>query len=721
MIVYAMPTAWKEIARSSAPSFFRPTMRPLQENTFERRLCIGVFVVALLLHASLVFYHVRMPFLVGHEFRQSQTALIAYYIDQENNFSPLYEQPLLGKPWVGFVLEFPLYQWGVVGLSRVTGWPHFLAARVISITAFYAALPALAMLLARLGLSRPRRLFVLAAVLLCPVYIFYTRAFLIDPLEFTCCTWFVAAFVRTMDERRVRWWLVATLAGVGGALIKSFMLAVWLMPAAAYGAWMLWRDLRARTGWRVPAATMAWGLGSVVLPFAALKWWIGLTDPIKAAHPSAWIFTSQNLSVGNWGLFNFSSLFSREVWSTLMARWSEAIMPPWLILGLTLVGLVALPRARAKFAGVAGVFFLSQAFFPFAYAYQDYYYYSCAVFLVTGFALLALEVWDSGAPRWLALGLMLVPLVARAWTYAGNYLLLQRVESQGWTTFTRSIQELTPTGSVIVVAGNDWAAMTPYYSQRRALMIRNGLEYDHAYLERAFRDLADEDVAALIVMGHVRENREFLDRALAAFDMERVPTYQHLDKADVYLRRIYVPGGLVHLRNSVNRYGREMTIPPRPADEPRTPMAVPSAVAKTAFPMMTPGPFQCDFQFGYDMARLLDERALGAHADSHLWLRPPAGARSILWEFGIYDDAWQRSGGKTNGIEMVVVAERPDGSKRQVFRRLLDPVNVPGDRGLQREVIAYTPEAPDEVLRFDAAGNGSIAFDWGYWRRIEVK
>lgn len=709
----------KYIARSGGLPFFQTYMSSSRETPLERRFFLGVFLLALVAHGVLAFHNLKMPFLAGHEFRQSQTALIAYYIDKESNFSPLYEQPILGKPWLGFMLEFPLYQWCVVGLSRATGWEHFISARLISITSFYLALPAIALLLGRLGLSRCRRWFALALLLLCPVYIFYTRAFLIDPMEFMCCAWFLAAFVRTMDERSWRWWLVTAVAGVGAALIKGFMLAVWLLPAAGYGAWVLWRDLRARSGWRVPARTIAWGLGCVALPFAALKWWIGLTDPYKAAHPSAWIFTSKNLSVGNWGLFNFSSLFSREVWRTLMDRWSEAIMPPWLILGVTVLGLIAVPRARGKLALIAGVFFLSQALFPFAYAYQDYYYYSCAVFLVVGFGVLALELWDSAAPRWLVVPLMLVPLVAQVRTYWGNYRAQQSVVSQGWTSLTLALKDLTPPGSVIVMAGYDWAAMTPYYSERRALMIRNGLEYDEAYLERAFKDLADEDVSALIVTGKPAEYAPFMKRALAAFDMEEVPTFRHDAKRAIYLRRLYVQGAHVRLRASANRYGAETTIPPHPEEAHRV-HDIPAPVARTAFPNITPGPFKCDFEFGYLPGEYQGAFTLSTNADSVLWLRPPAEARGITWEFGLYDPAWMKEGDKSNGMEFVITGELSDGSAREIFRRVLDPVNNAKDRGVLREQIAYTP-LPGEVLRFSALGNGSKSYDWGFIKRIEVK
>jgi hypothetical protein len=691
---------------------------PISAEQLERRWFTGLFLAALIAHVCFTFYHVKMPFLVGHEFRQSQTALITYYIDKENNFSPFYEQPILGKPWVAFMLEFPLYQWSVVGLSRATGWPHFLAARAISIASFYLALPAIALLLGRIGLTRPRRLFVLALLLVCPVYIFYTRAFLIDAMEWMFSAWFVAGFVRTMDRRDWRWLVFTIAVGTGAALVKNFIFAIWLMPAAAYGAGLLWRDLRTGNGWRAPLRTLVWGLGTVIVPLAVLRWWLAATDALKAAHPSAWIFTSKNLSQGNWGLFKFDTLFSADVWRTLLQRWSEAIMPPWLILAGTALVVIALPRVRWRFVGIAGVFFLSQVLFPFAYAYQDYYYYSCAAFLVVGFGLALLAVWESAAPRWLVAALIALPLAAQVWTYWTAYRPYQAVVSEGWTTFTLAVKDTTPPGSVIAIAGNDWAPMIPYCSERRALMIRNGLEYDRAYLERAFKDLADEDVAALVVCGKVRENRAFLDYAIKALDLEDTPTFrQHI--GDVYLRRFYVQGAKVRLRNGVNRYGAE-TLVTEDRPEPRHPYPVSRAMALTAFPLVTPAPFQCDLEFGWLMGDVNGQPALSAHADTVIWLRPEANAHEIVWEFGLYDDAWKKSGDKTNGVECVITGEMPNGETREIFRRVLDPVRSERDRGVQRETIAFFPR-PGEMLRFATLSNGSKSFDWAYWKRIDVR
>lgn len=686
----------------------------------ERRLFTGVFLALLAAHVALVFYRLQMPFLAGHEFRQTQTGLITYYIDKENNFSPFYEQPILGKPWVGFVLEFPLYEWSVVGLSRATGWEHFVAARVISIACFYLMLPALYSLLGRFGLARARRLLVLAPVLACPVYIFYTRAFLIDAMAFMFSAWFAAAFVRAMDRRSYGWLAAAAFAGSAAALVKSFIFAIWLWPTAAYGAWLLAQDLRPWRGWRPPLRTIAWGLGTVVVPLGLLQVWLAVTDPLKEAHASAWVFTSKNLSQGNWGLFRFGQLFSRSLWAELLGRWGEAIMHPWLLLALLAAGLVALPAARAKVAGLAGLFLLAQALFPFAYAGQDYYYYSCAVFAVGALGFLLLGLWDSRAPRWIFCLALMGVIGAEVKAYWDNYRPLQAFVAYGRLDFTENLKTMAPPDSVIVIAGHDWAPIIPYYTERRSLMIRKGLENDRAYLERAFRDLHDETVYALVAGLEVRDNRFFLDYAIKTLDLDPVPVFRSSIRGDVYVSRFFVEKALKFIDESRNRFHGDVTFPPRPSIV-RRPMLVPYGIAAETFPMFTPAPHQIDFEFGHAKAKYEDAVVLTAHADSFVWVQPPAGAKEIELEFGLIDEAWKHAGERSNGVEFVVYGEIEAQARRRVlFRKLLDPLNVPADRPVQRARIDYVPQ-PGETLCFATLSNGSKTYDWAFWKRVDVR
>ena len=680
----------------------------------------AVFCAALAGHFYCATLNWKVPFMSGHEFRQAQTAIVSYYIDRQDNFSLLYETPIVGKPWVSVLLEVPLYEWSVVALSRAAGIPHYEAARTISLACFYFALPALYLLLGRFALPRPRRLLILALILTCPVYIYYSRAFLMDSMELMCCAWFLLGFVRTMDGRRWPWLVATAVAGTGAALIKSATLAVWLLPAAGYGGWLLWRDLRAGSGGGAAVRTVLWGVATVAVPLGLLRCWISYTDPIKAVHPSAFIFTSKGVAQGNWGLFDFTVIFTRSIWNYLLGGWRQAIMPPGLIGAGLVAGGTFLPAGRWRLLGLAGLFLLPQLMFPFAYAYQDYYFYSCAVFVLAALGFGLVGVLDTRVSRWVCGLVIAVPFIAQMGNYWLGYRVDQLAVSPGARPYDDALRDLTPRNSVIVVAGADWAAMTPLYSQRKALMIRNGLEFDPNYLKRAFADLADEDVSALVLFGPLRTNRIFLNLAAAAFDLDSsAPTFSHT-VADVYLKRPYIDGCQRRLRIS-QKYG-EITIPvksrdAKPADEP---FPIPPTVARTAFAMVSPAPFRGHFAFGIDLAEDAGDTVLSAHPDADLWLRAPAGATHITWDYGIFSTAYERLGGMTDGVEFIITGETPGGHRRVVYQRLLDPVVHSADRGRQHEIIRYAP-LPEETLQFSTRPNANPSFDWAYWVRIEVK
>jgi len=684
---------------------------------------IGIFCAALVVQFYCTTLNWNAGFMPRHEFRQAQTAVISYYIDQQNNFSPLYETPIVGKPWVSILMEVPIYEWCVVGLSRVTGLRHVIAARCISLACFYLTLPALYLLLGRLAIPRARRLLILALVLACPVYIFYARAFLMDAMEVMCCAWFLLGFVRAMDGRSWAWLVVAVGAGIAAALIKSVTYAVWLVPAAAYGAWLLWRDFRARTGWRAPLLTVLWGLSAVGPSLLALRWWINLTDPIKAAHTSAWIFTSKNLSEGNWGLDNFSARISGQVWGTLLDRWREAIVAPWIVGVMLVAGLVFFPRQRWGVLGLAGVFFFAQLLFPYAYAYQDYYYYSCVVFLLAAFGLILFGLLDSRLPKWLSWPVILLPFGALFSTYWHGYRPDQLLRVNGGFSYTQAIEKLTPRNSVIIVAGVDWGAIIPLYSQRKALMIRSGLQDDPAYLDRAFNDLAGEDVSALVLVGDLRNDSALLHLTASRFNLDdSTPTFSQ-GITDVYLNRSYRESALVRLATSERYLGLKVHTPPPAAAvvaPAQGPFDITPAMARTFFPNVFPAPFHGNFAQGVGNFTVGDKVALGSHPDSDLSLRPPAQATRIRWDYGIVAEAYERAGDKTDGVEFIVTGETADGDPRQIYSRILDPVKNSADRGEQQAVISYQPR-PGETLIFSTRPYLNYSCDWAYWIRIEVK
>lgn len=682
-----------------------------------RPVLVGLFVVALALHLFLATRNWHSGFLIGHEFRQTLTAINTHYIDAQDNFTPRYESPVLGKPWV-IPLEFPLYEWSVAGLSRLTGWPHFQSARTISLTCFYLCLPAVFLLLGHCGVSPPRRLLVLALILTCPLYIFYSRAFLMESMELMCSVWFLLAFVRTMERRHAGWLLFCALSGTGAALIKNTTFFVWLLPAAAFGAWCLWTDLRRRAGPRAIAATLAWGLGTVVAPATALLAWIRFTDAIKATHASAHILTSTSLSTDNFQLYNLLYRLTPGNWSRLMARWDEAIMPPWIIGAVLALSLWGAPAARRQLLLALVCFLAGQSLFPNAYAHHDYYFYACAFFVLAALGFGLLGLLDSHWPRWLVWLIALVPAVAGLNTYRQSYATWQNVRSAGGSGLTEAIKAYTPPGSVIIIAGANWVPIIPYYSQRKALMIRNGLEWDWAYQDRAYGDLAGEDVSALVLVGDQRTNDELRRRTVARFGLDDAATFTHYD-AEVYLNRRYRENAVLRLRQPHGLDGIATTA--RPVDQTNPLAADPTMVAPgvgaTVFPMMSPAPVSYRMRFGLSVIQLGAHQVLGAHPDSELTFAVPPGATRLECVYGILPEAYDKG---TNGVSFSAAWELPDGGRREIYRRLLSPSDDPRDRGDQSAKVALGPIPAGARLVLLTGTNGNENFDWAYWGEIRI-
>jgi len=716
--------------------------RAAQDSPATRRALILLFCVALGTHFLLATFNWHAGFLAGHEFRQTHTAIITYYLDKENRFSLHYTTPLFGKPW-SVPMEFPLYEWSVVLASRAFHVPHFMAARVVSLACFYAMLPALWLLLGQAGLGVPRRLLALSLPLACPVYIFYSRSFLMESMVLMFSVWFLAMFVRTMQKRQFRWLILCAVAGTGAGLIKNTTFFAWLFPAALYGAWCLSRSFRPWTGWTPIRKTLGWGLGAAVVPCSLAYWWVRYTDAIKAPHPSAHIFTSSELTRGSFGLYSLGTRFSSTIWHYLMTDWQLAIMSPWLIGLFVVAGAVCFKRQRRYILGAAGLFLFPQVLFPVAYAYQDYYFYACAVFLLMGFGFVLQGVLDSRLPHWLRWTIVLVPFAAMLgsyrWGYSSHvpvpvppgagatqdnyvwgYYWGQSARSNGGSGVADALRACTPQDSVIIVAGNDWAPMLPYYSQRKALMIRNGLQYDQKYLARAFDDLADEDVSALVMADAERSDQALIRRAAAKFGLDTSPTFSS-PFDDVYVSSIYRDGVISRLQG---KHGFSQVTcqakPDWPVSSSHPPFALTPGIAARAFKMVSPPPSAYRFTYGVSIFVVEGVEVLSVHPDCDLWVPPPAGATQILWEFGILPGAYEREGPKTDGVEFIVAGEAPNGTRREVFRRLLDPAAVPADRGKQRAVIPYQT-VPGEKLVFLTRPNGGPFCDWAYWIRITVK
>jgi hypothetical protein len=399
--------------------------------------------------------------------RQTQTAISAYFMQQGGPWLH-YETPILGPPW-RLPHEFPLYQALVVSLSALSRLNLEAAGRTVSLAFFYAALGAGNLLLAELGVSRRRRLVVLAFWLVSPLYLFWSRTFMIESTALCLCLTFLAFSGRFFARGRLADAVLAVVAGCLGAAVKPPTIVVF---AGLAGVW--WLVTQRQRGFHLRAAVSVLGALIVVLPPVAGWAWQWHADTIKGLNPLASGITSgqlwQDYVTGPSGLRFQRSTF-RPLWSGAIP---SAVGHPIVVAAAALSVIVA-RRRRALFALALGGFLIHFAVFAPLDSAFDYYWYGMGVFLVgaTGFAAVALlECGD--ARRHLAWPLVALVTACCVQGYVTRMLPLQRQDlytKSNWILrMARALNEATGPEDVIVGFGMDWNPEVPYYARRRALM-----------------------------------------------------------------------------------------------------------------------------------------------------------------------------------------------------------------------------------------------------------
>jgi hypothetical protein len=405
-----------------------------------------------------------------------------------------YELPIFGPPWQ-VPHEFPLYQALVVTLTSVTGLPLEPAGRAVSLAFFYGALGAGHVLLGQLGIPPRRRLLVLALWLLSPLYLFWSRTFMVESTALCLCLAFLAFHGRFVEGGRTVDAVAALAAGCLGAAVKPPTIVV---CAGLAGVWWL---VAQRRGPARPAVRIA-GAVLVVLPPLAGWAWQWHADSLKQLNPFAAPIVSGQL-LRDW-VAGPGSRFAPDV---LLSLWERALPftlgHPVVLAGATL-GILVARRRRALFALATGGFLAHFVVFAPLDSTQHYYWYGPGVFLVAATGLAAVALLECGdARRHLAWPLVALVSVSCVTGYVTLMLPFQREDAYrkpDWVVrLARALAASTQPDDVIVGFGTDWNPEVPYYAGRRALVWPGWSDAspDSPDVARALASLEGQPVGAL--------------------------------------------------------------------------------------------------------------------------------------------------------------------------------------------------------------------------------
>lgn len=471
-------------------------------------------IILLAVHFCLACIGWQNSLLDRHGFRQSQTAITAYYFVKDG-FRLDYETPIFGAPWV-MPMEFPLYQ-GIVALFvRMTGWPLDQAGRLVSLFFFYAGLAALYRLMTALTASRVAALSAVSLALVCPVYIFWSRTFMIESTALCFSLYYLWFLVRSNKAGAGCCWMyLAMLAGclAGLAKVTTFALALVLGGLFSLSWWISQGKAMFSRESLVQLAVKAVCFAAV--PVAAAMTWNTYADTLKATNPLSAFLSSKSLSAWNFG-----------TWQQRLAGDFHHI--PMFVLWLALAGAVAVMiflagRWRWQTAFFLVAFLAGPVVFVNLFTKHGYYWYANTMFFLAALALAAESLMSSPKLSHL-MKRVLIPLTATVMlgAYAVVYLPWQ-FNNQGadFVSAARMVGRQVPSDGVLLCYGLGYDSSFPYYAGRKALMLTSDQDLHEAAVAEVLANTGRDNIKALVAGPAVTKTSAELKKIAGEFGLTR--------------------------------------------------------------------------------------------------------------------------------------------------------------------------------------------------------
>lgn len=466
----------------------------------ERFLLQLLFGLMLTIAIWMTAANLSNPLTGSYSFRQTQTALSAYWIAKGGPWID-YETPVLGAPW-SIPFEFPLYQLLVAAVSHL-GIPLDSAGRLVSFAFFLGCLWPIRMLVRSVDLSELSFWRVAILFISSPLYVFWSGSFMIESCALFFSLLWLAYFSLFIKSRHTSFIFLAAGFGALAALVKiTTFLSFALLGGLVVFAVIL-RDVRRRMSFQdtVPVV-LAFAFIGFIPFFAGLLWtWhaehIRMANELAAnslsqAHLQVWIFGTlqQRLDAAQW----YGALAKRTFPHTLGYLWPLAI-------AVLCVGILRKPLL--SLAACAGFLSLFLLFTKLAFVH-DYYPYATSVFLLIAVAigLGSIQVKKFPMAGFCLLALLAVNQVAYS---ALKYFPIDdfvRFDTSSELQAAEFVKSRTKPGTSVLVFGEDWSSILQYLSERKGLSVWDGAisaaRFDEL-LASPQQFLADAPLGAIVI------------------------------------------------------------------------------------------------------------------------------------------------------------------------------------------------------------------------------
>jgi hypothetical protein len=466
-----------------------------------RMLVVG----ALLFAAYITFRYIQQPLADVHAFRQTQTALTAYWMLKEG-WALAYQTPVAGFPW-SIPFEFPIYQTVVATIVALTGFELGAVGRFVSFVFLVAcAWPAFA-LSRRLELPENVPWVFCALLWTSPLNVYWGRTFMIETaalfFSFACMPYAIDLI------RRIGGWRSALL-------FIAFATAAVLQKATTGGPMLLFLLLVATSVYVrkngpsfVALRRLLYPAAVIGIPLVVGLAWAHYADVVKEENPFGAQLTSKALTV-----WNFGSMIQKldfETWRLVV--WERSFRSN--AGGLLGVLLLLLPwfgrREHRRFAWLSlaalGLFVLPVLIFTNLHIVHEYYQVACVPFLLAALAIV-IGGWLKASSGTMGI----VPVVTLAITLSN----IAFFNSSYGAVVARTLDELDPRSvqaynvgrylrdhsrpsTGLVIFGQDYSSEIAFQAQRKTMTVPPWFkEYDQLW-KKPQSYLGDVELAAIVI------------------------------------------------------------------------------------------------------------------------------------------------------------------------------------------------------------------------------
>jgi hypothetical protein len=329
--------------------------------------------------------------------------------------------------------------------------------------------------------------------------------------------------------------LAAMLVASAAGLTKLTTLPPFLLVC---GVGIL-RSLYDNRGNRSRLAALIGGSAVIFLPaFVLTAAWTRHADMLKGANPLAARLRSDAPMMVEWNFGSLAQRVSLDLVDAILRSMADMAGPLGIVLLPALLAALLIRKGPGSREALAALLMIALFLLPFwiftnLHIVHNYYQTANGAFLAAGMALTAVACGARFGHRvMLALiGLLLVSQIVR---FSEAFLPTMSRPQDREQIIGAYLKEHTPPGSVIVIAGLDWSPVTPYYAERRALMIPPWVsEAAKAQLRTIDRSVGAFPIGAYVVCPQLEDSPAPAMPQLFAHHL-RGKAEAHVGRCDIY-------------------------------------------------------------------------------------------------------------------------------------------------------------------------------------------